>query len=41
VFVDYFATIPTSQKLKDQFEALSLADFDVTGSGIMTKFLGL
>jgi hypothetical protein len=41
VFVDDFATIPTSQKLKDQFEALHLADFDVTGGSIMTTFLGL
>jgi hypothetical protein len=41
VFVDDFATIPTSQKLKDEFEALYTADFDVTGGGIMTTFLGL
>ena len=32
VFVDDFATIPTSQKLKDEFEALYSADFDVTGA---------
>ncbi len=41
VFVDDFVTIPTSQKLKDEFEALYSADFDVTGGGIMTTFLGL
>jgi hypothetical protein len=41
VFVHDFATIPTSQKLKDEFEALYSADFNVTGRGIMTTFLGL
>ncbi len=41
VFVDDFATIPTSQKLKDEFEALYSANFDVTGGGIMIMFLGL
>ncbi len=34
VFVDDFATTPTSQKLKDGFEALYSEDFDVTGGGV-------
>ena len=33
VFVDDFATIPTSQKLKEEFEALYSSEFDVTGGG--------
>ncbi len=35
-FVDDFTTIPTSW-----FEALYSEDFNVTGGGIMTTFLGL
>ena len=41
MFVDDFATIPTSQKIKDEFEALYSADFDVIEGGIMTMFLEL
>jgi hypothetical protein len=41
VFDDDFPTIPASQKLKDEFEALYSVDFDVTGGGIMTTFLKL
>jgi hypothetical protein len=41
VCMDDFATIPRSQKLKDEVEALYSADFDVTGGGVMTTFLGL
>jgi len=41
VFVDDFATIPTSQRLKEEFETLYARDFEVTGGGAMTSFLGL
>ena len=41
VFVDDFATIPTSQRLKEEFETLYAKDFEVTGGGQMTTFLGL
>ncbi len=41
MFVDDFATIPTSQKLKDEFEALYVAELDVTGGGVITTFLRL
>ena len=41
VFVDDFATIPTSQRLKEEFETLYAKDFGVTGGGPMTTFLGL
>ena len=41
VFVDDFATIPTSQRLKEEFETLYAKDFEVTGGGEMTTFLGL
>jgi hypothetical protein len=41
VFVDDFVTIKTSQKLKDGFEALNAAEFDVTSGCIMGTFLGL
>ena len=41
VFVDDFKSIPTSQKLKDEFERLYSADFEFTGGNLMTSFLGL
>ena len=41
VFVDDFATIPTSQRLKEEFETLYSRDFKVTGGSPMTSFLGL
>jgi hypothetical protein len=41
VFVDDFATIPTSQRLKEEFETLYSRDFEVTGGSPMTSFLGL
>jgi hypothetical protein len=43
IFVDDFATIPTSEtrKLKLKFEELYAADFDFTGGKIMDSFLGL
>ena len=40
-FVDDFATIPTSEKLREEFERLYSADFDVTGGELMESFLGL
>ena len=40
-FVDDFATIPTSEKLREDFERLYSADFDVTGGKLMESFLGL
>ena len=40
-FVDDFATIPTSDKLKEEFEQLYSADFEVTGGGLMESFVGL
>ena len=41
VFVDDFKTIPTSMKLKEEFERLYSADFEYTGGNLMTSFLGL
>jgi len=41
VFVDDLATIPTSQRLKEEFETLSATVFEVTGVGAITSFLGL
>jgi hypothetical protein len=41
VFVDDFKSIPTSKKLKDEFERLYSADFEFTGGNLMTSFLGL
>ena len=41
LFVDDFATTPTSQRLKEEFKALYSNEFDVTGGGPMTSFLGL
>ncbi len=40
-FVDDFTTIPTSDKLKEDFERLYSADFEVTGGGLMVSFVGL
>jgi hypothetical protein len=39
--VDDFKIIPTSKKLKDEFERLYSADFEYTGGNLMTSFLGL
>ena len=39
-FVDDFATIPTSDKLKEEFKRLYSADFEVTGGGLMESFRG-
>ena len=41
IFVDDFASIPTSEKLKLEFEELYAADFDFTGGKVMDSFLGL
>ena len=41
VFVDDFSAIPTTQKLKEEFETLYAKDFDVTGGKPMESFLGL
>jgi hypothetical protein len=41
VFVDDLKTIPTSKKLKDEFERLYSTDFEYTGGNLMTSFLGL
>jgi hypothetical protein len=41
VFVDDFSAIPTTQKLKKEFETLYAKDFDVTGGKPMKSFLGL
>jgi hypothetical protein len=38
VFVDDFKTIPTSKKLKDEFERLYSADFEYTDGNLMTHF---
>lgn len=40
-FVDDFATIPTSDKLKEEFKRLYSADFEVTGGSLMESFVGL
>ncbi len=40
-FVDDFATVPTSEKLKEEFASLYSADFDVTGGALMESFVGL
>ncbi len=34
-FVNDFATIPSSEKLKEEFVLLYSADFDVTGGALM------
>ncbi len=41
ILVDDFASIPTSEKLKLEFEELYAADFDFTGGKVMDSFLGL
>jgi hypothetical protein len=41
IFVDDFASIPTSEKLKLEFEELHAADFDFTGGKVMDSLLGL
>ena len=40
-FMDDFATILTSEKLKEEFVRLYSADFEVTGGGLMESFVGL
>jgi hypothetical protein len=40
-FVDDFAAVPTTQKLKDEFERLYAKDFDFTGGECMENFLGI
>ncbi len=34
-FVDNFATIPTSEKLKEEFVRIYSADFDAAGGALM------
>jgi hypothetical protein len=41
VFVDDFFAIPTTQKLKIEFETLYAKEFDMTGGTPMQSFLGL
>jgi hypothetical protein len=41
VFVDDFSAIPTTQKLKIEFETLYAKEFDMTGGTPMESFLGL
>ena len=41
VFVDEFSAIPTTQKLKEEFETLHAKDFDAKGGKPMESFLGL
>jgi hypothetical protein len=41
IFVDDFASIPTSEKLKLEFEKLYAADFDFTGVKVMDSYLAL
>ncbi len=39
IFVDDFTSIPTSEKLKLEFERLYAADLDFTGGKVMDSFL--
>jgi hypothetical protein len=41
IFIDYFASILTPEKLKLEFEELYAADFDFTGRKVMDSFLWL
>ncbi len=41
VFVDDISAIPTTQKLKIEFETLHTKEFDLTGETPMESFLGL